>query len=44
MLSTNLTVPELGRQYGPAVQSRLEGEYQVLPFFGRDIRLLKRDQ
>lgn len=44
VLSTNLTVPELGRQYGPAVQSRLEGEYQVLPFFGRDIRLLKRDQ
>ena len=24
--------------------TRLEGEYQVLPFFGRDIRLLKRDQ
>ena len=44
VLSTNLTVPELGRQYGAAVQSRLEGEYQVLQFFGRDIRLLKRDQ
>ncbi len=44
VLSTNLTVPELGRRYGLAVQSRLEGEYRVLQFFGRDIRRLKRDR
>lgn len=44
VLSTNLTVEEIGRRYGAAVQSRVQGEYQVLPFFGRDIRLLKRDR
>ena len=43
VLSTNLTVEELGCRYGAAVQSRIEGEYQSLPFFGRDIRILKRD-
>lgn len=44
LLSTNLSVPELGRRYGEAVLSRLQGEYQVLVFFGEDIRLLKRDR
>ncbi len=44
VLSTNLTLGELGERYGPAVQSRLEGEYQLLPFFGEDIRVLKRNQ
>jgi len=44
VLSTNLTVEELGRRYGEAVRSRIEGEYQVLRFFGRDIRILKRDR
>ena len=44
VLSTNLTVEEIGRRYGEAVRSRVEGEYQVLRFFGRDIRILKRDQ
>lgn len=44
VLSTNLGVEELGRRYGAAVRSRIEGEYQILPFFGRDIRILKRDR
>ncbi len=44
VLSTNLDLPELGRRYGAAIRSRLEGEYQVLRFFGEDIRLLKRDK
>ena len=44
VLSTNLTMEELGRRYGGAVRSRLEGEYQTLLFFGEDIRLLKRDR
>ena len=43
VLSTNLTVDELGRRYGPAVLSRIKGEYQVLWLFGDDIRILKRD-
>ena len=44
VLSTNLSLEELGRRYGGAVRSRLEGEYQVLLFFGEDIRILKRDR
>ena len=44
VLSTNLTVEDLGKRYGEAVRSRIEGEYQALPFFGRDIRILKRDR
>lgn len=42
ILSTNLTPEELGRRYSAAIRSRLEGEYQVLTFFGEDIRKLKR--
>lgn len=41
VISTNLTLDELGRRYGRQIQSRLEGEYRVLPFFGEDIRLQK---
>lgn len=44
MLSTNLPVEELGQRYGEAVLSRIRGEYQILRFFGEDIRLLKRDR
>ena len=44
VLSTNLTMEELGRRYGGAVRSRLEGEYQPLFFFGEDIRILRRDR
>ena len=44
LLSTNLSVQELGRRYGEAVLSRVQGEYGCLVFFGEDIRLLKRDR
>ena len=44
ILSTNFTVPEIARRYGEAVASRVRGEYQILPFFGEDIRVLKRDR
>ena len=44
VLSTNLPVEELGQRYGEAVLSRIRGEYQILHFFGEDIRLLKRDR
>ena len=33
---------ELGKRYGAAILSRLEGEYRILPFFGDDIRKLKK--
>ncbi len=42
IISTNLAPDELGARYGAAVLSRLEGEYEILPFFGEDIRRLKR--
>jgi len=44
VLSTNLSLDELQRRYGEAVRSRLEGEYRILRFFGRDIRLQKRER
>ena len=44
ILSTNLKLEELARRYGAQTASRLEGEYQVLPFFGEDIRKLKRER
>lgn len=42
IISTNLNPEEIGRRYSPQVRSRLEGEYRILPFFGEDIRKLKR--
>ena len=44
ILSTNLMPSELGRRYSPQVASRIEGEYQLLPFVGEDIRRLKRER
>ncbi len=42
IVSTNLSPAELGARYGAAILSRLEGEYRILPFFGDDIRKLKK--
>ena len=42
IVSTNLSPDELGARYGAAIRSRIEGEYRVLPFFGEDVRKLKR--
>ena len=42
VISTNLSPDELGRRYGAPVLSRLQGEYQILLFFGEDIRRQKR--
>ena len=42
IISTNLAPEEIGSRYGRSVLSRLEGEYEILPFFGEDIRRLKR--
>ena len=38
IISTNLSDAELERCYTPQIRSRLEGEYQTLPFTGTDIR------
>lgn len=44
ILSTNLGLEELERRYSPQAASRIEGEYQILPFFGGDIRKLKKER
>ena len=41
VVSTNLTVEELGQRYSPQIRSRLQGSFQLLPFVGQDIRVLK---
>lgn len=38
IVSSNLTLQELGRRYSTQIMSRLEGEYQILTFHGDDIR------
>ena len=46
ILSTNLKIDErnneISKRYSPQIASRIEGEYQIMPFFGKDIRLLKK--
>ena len=44
IISTNLTADDIGRRYSPQIRSRIEGEYQILPFFGEDIRVKKRQR
>jgi DNA replication protein DnaC len=41
LVSSNLTMDELRRRYSEQIMSRLEGEYQVLTFYGDDIRKKK---
>ena len=42
IISTNLMPEALGQRYSEQIASRLEGEYQLLPFVGEDIRTLKK--
>ena len=42
VISTNLSPAELGERYGAALCSRILGEYELLPFYGEDIRRLKK--
>ena len=42
VISSNLTMDDVRVRYTPQIASRLEGEYRVLPFFGRDIRLQRK--
>jgi DNA replication protein DnaC len=44
ILNTNLTPPEIPTRYSPQIASRIEGEYRILPFFGDDIRRLKKER
>ena len=42
IISTNLRPEQLAQRYTPQTASRIEGEYQILPFTGQDIRKLKK--
>ena len=44
MISSNLSMAQIRQRYTPQIASRLEGEYRVLPFYGEDIRLLRKGQ
>lgn len=41
---TNLSAEELAARYTPQVVSRLSGEFDVVPFRGRDIRAIKKEK
>ena len=41
VISTNLTIDEIRRRYSPQIASRMEGSFQLMPFIGEDIRVLK---
>jgi DNA replication protein DnaC len=42
IINSNLSAGDLNARYSPQIGSRIEGEYHVLNFCGRDIRLLKK--
>ncbi len=42
VISSNLSMDDVRRRYSSQIASRLEGEYRALPFFGDDIRLLRK--
>ena len=44
IISTNLSPEKLSQRYSPQIASRIEGEYQILPFVGEDIRKLKKQR
>jgi len=38
LVNSNLTINEMRNRYSQQIMSRLEGEYQILTFYGNDIR------
>ena len=42
IISTNLSLQELGSRYSDRIVSRIVGSYELLQFEGRDIRILKK--
>lgn len=42
VISTNLSLAELKEVYSERIFSRIMGEYTILPFYGSDIRIIKR--
>ena len=44
IINTNLKLEELEQRYGSPVRSRIEGEFDLLPFIGEDIRVQKKNR
>lgn len=44
IINTNLTPEKLSQRYTPQIASRIEGEYQLLPFVGEDIRKQRKQR
>lgn len=44
IISSNLSPEKIAQRYTPQIASRIEGEYQLLPFVGQDIRKLKKER
>ncbi len=42
IICSNLSLSEIGKRYGVSLQSRLNGDYLPLVFYGDDVRLAKR--
>lgn len=42
IISSNLTADDIRRRYSPQIASRLDGDYKLLRFAGRDIRKIKK--
>lgn len=42
VVSSNYSLQDLRQKYSPQIMSRLEGEYDILTFYGSDIRILKK--
>lgn len=44
IISTNFSDEELSRRYIPQIYSRISGEFEALPFVGKDIRLMRKGE
>jgi len=44
IVSTNLSAEDMAARYTPQVVSRIFGEYETVPFRGRDIRAIKKER
>lgn len=42
IISTNLSISEIEKQYSPRLHSRIVGSYTILKFYGEDIRIKSR--
>jgi DNA replication protein DnaC len=44
VINSNLRIDEIRSRYSPQIASRIEGEYEDLKFYGKDIRKKRKLQ